>query len=458
VLIPLGLYGYGAVREWRAERRLARAIELADADDPGWRLESLRAEYDRQPTNQLLLFALNEFSKTPPYRGWYGDDITTRPGALSYGVAVLPNARMPSEYFTILRERLNAPTVVPLRQAVNRFFAGPIGRVPHLFQELERGRLSDRMYYLSNYNSDELLLAVHEGRSDDALERIQRHLTLSLPLHDAPGLMPRLLSRRALSSAANDTQTVLAHTILSSTQLERLQKQLTAYPALDMVSHLRVIRAEAEHELHRLRTDPSYRDAYHRRTYVAMIPANATWFDKLKARLGAWLGPWMEGSLTEYHAEAIECLNDAIALARDHPNHPFTNEPWVLQWDKAKNPLATYSRMVFAQETTKLLLEGAISAVACERFRMAKGHWPDSLRELVPGYLPRVPTDPYTGQPVLYRKLEDGIVIYSAWRNRSDDGGNVLDGGPPNRDRGIRLYNPDKRGLKYEEVYKRPEE
>src|SRR5262249_23306001 len=52
-------------------------------------------------------------------------------------------------------------------------------------------------------------------------------------------------------------------------------------------------------------------------------------------------------------------------------------------------------------------LRCAIVMVALERYRLAHTRWPDSLAALVPKFLPKVPLDPYDGQPLRYRKRKD---------------------------------------------------
>ena len=64
-------------------------------------------------------------------------------------------------------------------------------------------------------------------------------------------------------------------------------------------------------------------------------------------------------------------------------------------------------------------------ALAAERFRLKHGRWPDSLAELKPGWLKKIPLDPYDGAAVRYRKLEDGCVIYALGADLQDDGGNI---------------------------------
>ncbi|MFO0843285.1 MAG: hypothetical protein U0797_12960 [Gemmataceae bacterium] len=86
-------------------------------------------------------------------------------------------------------------------------------------------------------------------------------------------------------------------------------------------------------------------------------------------------------------------------------------------------------------------------ALAVERFRLANRRWPDTLDELRPKVLKEVPPDPYTGEPLVYAAREDGVVIYSVGADLSDDGGKLELSGKPGTDLGVRLYNPDRRGL-----------
>ena len=61
--------------------------------------------------------------------------------------------------------------------------------------------------------------------------------------------------------------------------------------------------------------------------------------------------------------------------------------------------------------------------LAVERYRLAEGHVPQSLDNLVPAYMNIVPEDPFDGQHLRYRKLKTGFVVYSVNDDLSDNGG-----------------------------------
>ena len=48
-----------------------------------------------------------------------------------------------------------------------------------------------------------------------------------------------------------------------------------------------------------------------------------------------------------------------------------------------------------------------------------------SLEEIPKDILSPVPLDPFVGRPLIYRILNDGIVIYSVGRDRGDHGGDL---------------------------------
>jgi hypothetical protein len=56
-------------------------------------------------------------------------------------------------------------------------------------------------------------------------------------------------------------------------------------------------------------------------------------------------------------------------------------------------------------------------------WRAEKGGYPETLSPLSPGYVPEVPIDYFTGQPLRYLPGQAGYVLYSVGPNGEDDGG-----------------------------------
>lgn len=72
---------------------------------------------------------------------------------------------------------------------------------------------------------------------------------------------------------------------------------------------------------------------------------------------------------------------------------------------------------------TQTAADLGVTACAIERYRLAKGGYPDDLTQLVPAFLAKVPTDVIDGKPLRYRKEGQRFALYSIGWNGQDDGG-----------------------------------
>ncbi len=70
-----------------------------------------------------------------------------------------------------------------------------------------------------------------------------------------------------------------------------------------------------------------------------------------------------------------------------------------------------------------------LTRVACalERYRWARGSYPENLNALVPSFIDKLPLDLMSGQPLLWRReTPQSYVLYSVGENFLDDGGTVV--------------------------------
>jgi hypothetical protein len=66
----------------------------------------------------------------------------------------------------------------------------------------------------------------------------------------------------------------------------------------------------------------------------------------------------------------------------------------------------------------------AVTAIAVKRYELKHGGYPENLSELTPDFLPSVPLDPVDGEPLHYRKNNQGtFLLYSVGPNGKDNGG-----------------------------------
>jgi hypothetical protein len=67
---------------------------------------------------------------------------------------------------------------------------------------------------------------------------------------------------------------------------------------------------------------------------------------------------------------------------------------------------------------------GLLTLLAIMRYQKDQGRYPDNLNELVStGYLNNLPSDPFGDGPLVYKKTDDGFLLYSLGSNFEDDGG-----------------------------------
>ena len=70
--------------------------------------------------------------------------------------------------------------------------------------------------------------------------------------------------------------------------------------------------------------------------------------------------------------------------------------------------------------------EALLTVLAVMRYEKEKGRYPASLYELVEaGYLKKLPMDPYSKSPLVYRRTDDGFLLYSFGADLKDDGGKL---------------------------------
>ncbi len=87
------------------------------------------------------------------------------------------------------------------------------------------------------------------------------------------------------------------------------------------------------------------------------------------------------------------------------------------------NLIKTFQKTAYGQNRANQV----ITACALERYRLAKGRFPEKLDELLPTYSEGLPMDVCNGHTLKYKLLPDGqFTLYSVGWNEKDDGGMVV--------------------------------
>src|SRR4029078_11388033 len=89
------------------------------------------------------------------------------------------------------------------------------------------------MRTLANYQSDEIVLAIQENRIDDAIAAIRVQLRHGEPLEGCPSAIFELVRAALISVSTSQVQVLLAHAMLTPSQLTKLQAILQSYDRFD---------------------------------------------------------------------------------------------------------------------------------------------------------------------------------------------------------------------------------
>jgi hypothetical protein len=298
------------------------------------------------------------------------------------------------------------------------------------------------------------LLALHaqlqaqDGPADDALTTCRQILATARAAQTDPMLISGLVCIAIRAIAVGKLERVLAQSEPSDAALAKAQRDLEAEAArpmfLDMLRGERAlvedfVRAVDEGRMTREQAD-QFGGGVQKVTGYATIDR---WLHRLRG--GGWRKRAAaatlryQTALIEIVKQSPDALHDRSAgVAALHAGLPRAVREWIPALDKATE----------ADRRSQAMLRSAIAAVAAERFRRARGRWPESIAELVPAYLAAVPRDPYDGRPLRLRRLADGLVIYSVGSDLADDGGAVrFDPRAPAmpKDTGFQLWDPARR-------------
>ena len=147
------------------------------------------------------------------------------------------------------------------------------------------------------------------------------------------------------------------------------------------------------------------------------------WFDQNKLHIGRFE--------TEWYLSLANVENRIVSPKSVQNANGAFNKEMVATWlspynwfEKKFMPALSEAvkKFAYAQNSADL----ARVAIALERYRLAHGEFPESLDALAPQFIAKIPHDIINGQPLHYRRTDDGqFVLYSVGWNEKDDGGVV---------------------------------
>jgi hypothetical protein len=141
-----------------------------------------------------------------------------------------------------------------------------------------------------------------------------------------------------------------------------------------------------------------------------------------------------QGSDTEYYLKTLRELIEISRLsgpARMNALLKLQNrfDKESNRWNRHRSRATAEALFEAAKKDQRAatILRSASVGCAIERFRNAhQGKLPSSLADLIPTYLPSIPLDPANDQPLRFRPLNPGFVVYGVGPDGEDNQGNSV--------------------------------
>jgi hypothetical protein len=444
IVLVLALAGWLIAQEYsrhRGEQEYRDLVAKLDARYPnGWRLEALQAQLPPLPPPEEN-GALQIAKLAREYHDWPCEQL------LDLWRRLEPQTRLTADQVEVFRGTL--AKFQTEREMLGQFVEPKPGRYPIEFQTKVLDTLLPHLSALkvpAYLMAFEAALRAEEGDRDGAVAAVKIILHTTRWVREEWGVLSQLSRTSSVLVAGRTIERLLAQGELTPDQLAYLQRLLEENEAAPYYST-------------GLRGDLAMQDRFYENiangtlTYEESVPEGrrrSSWRRRLEefpfvrwhlpseratTLRFTWMGLLATDLPEEQQYEAVQEVQTAV----DSVNQPGgrTSTPLALRFEK----------IFLAFHRTHAQQRSLIAALAAERFRLANGRWPNSLVELTPAFLGRPLTDPWTGGPLQFRRLQDGLVIYSVGRDREDNGGEFnreqLDAA--GTDEGCRLWDVAKR-------------
>lgn len=425
---------------WRhhsVQQRLDQALAELDRTDPGWRLEDIEAAREHIPEDENNVGVIISAAQHLP-RSWPPEDLSEE-----YFRSQRSNEMLSGEDFVHLSVELaGVRTAVEIAaQLADR----PRGRyrlrnsASAVLPALPAVQLrSQRIVTLLVFDS---LLWNQRGESKLAILACRAALNAARSLGDEPYQLSQFLRGVGIAQTCCAIERTLGQGEPPPDDMAALQKLIEtedAFPAL-------------------LTAERGARALGHR-VFEGVERGELSWDDLTTRRMG-----WLERTASplrymddrEDHALFLSLMTRRIKDAQQPLHEQVALDKDFIQVVRALPEKAFISRSLLPalSEVGEWFRRKHVSlrctsvALAAERFRREKRVWPHSVDELCPHYLAATLLDPFDGKPLRYRRVEDGVVIYSVGQDGRDNGGDL---DPEHRnqshaDIGFRLWDVAKR-------------
>lgn len=442
-ILALKIVAYLVYEHFSTQRALSAAIAEAEQDLPRWKLLELDADRPAIPdaeNSALFMIKLNRTAR--------GFMVIGAPNYEKIFEKVPPNARLnPQQEQLIRRELGKFPNEVAEARKLKDM---PRGRYPvTLSDDFISTTLPDHQNTrcVGDWLSHDAMILAHEGEVDRAVESCIGIVHAGRAIEGDPFLIARLIQLAMQRNSCTTLERVLAQGEASEAALQAIQQTLDReINESKLVSSVRGERAGFTHLFENIQSG-KIRAGY--LAGVGVIGGSGP----LEA-LAFWFADRFPSTLVRFYPGYLAHMNRGVEIAK-LPHHERTAA--FDEWEKAtrdtRNPVVrtlapAMSKVNRADIRVQAWLRSSLASVACERYRLKHGAFPNGLDDLVKArLLDAVPRDPFDDQPLRYRRMNDGVIVYSVGSDKTDNQGHLDRENPDaaGADVGFRLWHPSHR-------------
>ncbi len=445
LLIAAAPVAWYFIAGWLSEREMAALLAEMDAEDPGWQWPDIVANLEPIPdeaNSAAQIAKVNALARTPT---------TFNPGPKWDNANLIQNARLTDDQADAVETAFSRcdPT---LRDEGRKLKDLPRGRfdLPALNNasavDMEQLQKSRTVVYVLQVDA---ALRAHEGDLDGAAESCQAMLNTAGAFKDHPLLIGCFVRVAEQAIAINAIERLLGQGTVSEPHLKNLQELLQRDADDDgLYQALRGERANV-HQVYL-----NVRDG--KETVTQVLGQFGRKGASTEEAVIGWALDTFPNVVLKDYPDFLRMMNARVRACKLEPG-PRDDALQILD-EEARTKGNLLMAMLFpavakaseASRRSQAGLRCAIVAVAAERYRLSHGAWPGSLDDLVKdGLLATVPTDPYDGKPLRWKRTPTGAIVYSVGRDRIDNGGNFNRGNvmADGADFGFELWHPKMRGV-----------
>jgi hypothetical protein len=417
---------------WAEERDYQAALAETDRLDPGWRIADLEAGRAKIPDERNGALQVLKARRLGA-----GGSIGM---ALEQQIGALPlNVPLNAEQTAALRKFFASDPKA--RAEAHRLKDFPTGRYPPTYDANSTNVNTNWVQQsreLAHYLHLSALLAAQDADAKQLADVCRACINNAHSMGDEPTMIGLLVRVAIMEIALAPLERGMAQVDLPPAELQALQETLQR--EFDAPRLMWAMRGERAISMDMI--EATHDGRLPRSNLVAGMQGWRAWVPNwLPMPLARDRAAYLRGmnAIVEASKQPVEKQLDAMDLALN----TWKSRDWLLA-GMANGCIKT----TWAHARGQARMRCALVALAAERYRQEHDAWPASLETLVQGgQLKAVPLDPFDGQPLRYKRLADGVLVYSVGHDRADDGGNIDRTNPIGLgvDLGFRLYDPTAR-------------